>query len=256
MMIEEVAYQIRTEVFEGPFDLLLKAIDDGQVDIYRVSIAGITASYFDYWKQQEPPLLPAADFLVMAAYLVELKSRALLPTREELIVVEEDMGEIEDSLVRHIQEYQVYKQVAQDLKERKQFFERVYGRHEGDEQEKEIALVDVSLRDLVVAFKKVYDEAASRDQVVSIKAEEITLDSRIIEIKRLLAGRKDGLPFEDLFLRKTRLEIVVTFLAILELAKQHCIAIMQGRRFGSILIFAADMLRPIIEEQLDGTNAG
>lgn len=254
-MIEEVAYQIRIDVFEGPFDLLLKAIDDRRIDIYRVSIAQITASFFEYWQQQEPPLLLASDFLVMAAYLIELKSRALLPAREELFIEPENMGEVEASLLQHIQEYQAYKQVALDLRERKETFARVYARHEGEEEEKEIALVDVSLRDLVLAFKKVYDEAASREQVVSIEAEESTMEDRIIEVKRLLAGRKDGLPFEDLFLRKTRLEIVVTFLAILELAKQRCIAIMQGRRFGSILIFAADMMRPIVEEPLDGTSA-
>jgi segregation and condensation protein A len=253
-MIEEVAYQIRIDVFEGPFGLLLKAIDDGQMDIYRVSISQITASYFEYWKQQEPPLLLASDFLVMAAYLVELKSRALLPVREE-IVIEENLAEVEDSLVRHIQEYQVYKKLALELRQRKEVFEKIYARHEGEEEEKEIALVDVSLRDLVLAFKRVYDEAAGREKVVQIQAEEITLEDRIIEIKRLLAGRKDGLPFEDLFIRRTRLEIVVTFLAILELAKQRCIAIMQGRRFGSILVFAAEMLRPIVEEPFDGAIA-
>ena len=67
--------------------------------------------------------------------------------------------------------------------------------------------------------------------------EEITLDDRIAEIKRLIVGCRDGLPFENLFIRRTRLEVVVTFLAILELAKQQAIAIRQGLRFGSILIF-------------------
>jgi len=243
-MTEELAFQIKIDVYEGPFDLLLKAIDEGQIDIYRVSLSQITSSYFEYWKAEEPNLLLASDFLYMAAYLIELKSRGLLPYREET-VLEEEVLKVENSLLAHIQEYEVYKKLAQSLKQRKEIFERIYGRHEGEKQEKEIELKDVSLRDLALAFKRVYDEAAERERVVPIPAEEITLEDRIVEIKRLVAGRRDGLPFEDLFLRKTRLEIVVTFLAILELAKQRFITITQGRRFGSILIFATGIYNGI-----------
>lgn len=245
-MTEELAYQVKIDVYEGPFDLLLKAIDDGQVDIYRVSLAQITASYFEYWKAEEPDLLLASDFLYVAAYLIELKSRGLLPYQEEETQEENILG-IEESLIAHIQEYEIYKKVAQGLKERKEIFERVYGRHEGEPCESDIELVDVSLRDLVLAFQKVYREAAEREKVMPIQAEEITLDERIIEIKRMIAGRKDGLPFEDLFVRRTRLEVVVTFLAILELAKQKFICISQSRRFGSILIFAVEFYDGIAE---------
>lgn len=239
-MTEELAYQIDIDVFKGPFDLLLKAIDEGGVDVYQVSISEITSTYFEYWKQEEPELVLASDFLYMAAYLLELKSKSLLPAKEE-IVDEEAMLGIEESLVSHIQEYEVYKSLAQTLRQRKEIFEKVYGRHEGEEEEKEIELVDVSLRDLVLAFKRVYSEAARREQVIPIEAEEITLEDRVIEIRRMLAGRRDGVPFEDIFIRKSRVEIVVTFLAVLELAKQKFIRIVQGRRFGSILIFAREI---------------
>jgi len=242
-MTEEIVYQIKIDVFEGPFGLLLKAIDDGQIDIFRVSIAQITASYFEYWKIEEPNLLLASDFLYMAAYLIEFKSRELLPFKEERVEEENILG-LEESLVAHIQEYQVYKKVAEGLKQRKMLYERIYARHEGEPMESEIQLVDVSLRDLVLAFQKVYKEAADREKVIPIQAEEISLEDRIVEIKRMIAGRKDGLPFEDLFIRRTRLEVVVTFLAMLELAKQRFICIAQGRRFGSILIFAnSDFIR-------------
>ncbi len=250
-MTEELAYQVKIDVYEGPFDLLLKAIDDGEIDVYRVSLAQITASYFEYWKAEEPDLLLASDFLYMAAYLIELKSRGLLPYQEET-AAEESMFAVEESLVQHIQEFEVFKRIAQDLKERKAVFERIYGRHEGESQESDIELVDVSLRDLVQAFQKVYREAAEREKVGLIRAEEITLEDRIIEIKRMVAGRKDGVPFEDLFIRKTRLEVVVTFLAILELAKQRFILITQSRRFGSILIFACQLAERM-EEIADGT---
>ena len=237
-------YQIEIDTFVGPFDVLLKAIDEGQIDIFHISITQITSSYFDYWRETQPDLVLASDFLTMAAYLLELKSKALLPTREEA-AEEEDMEQIEESLVSHIQEYEVFKNLAKTLKERKEVFEKVYGRHEGEKMEKEFELVNVSLKDLVVAFKRVYDEAAKREKIVHIEVEEVSLEDRIVEIKRMLAGRKDGVPFEDIFIRRTRLEIVVTFLAILELAKQRFISLAQGRSFGSILIFA----RGIIENE-------
>ena len=229
-------YQVKLDVFEGPFDLLLKAIDDGQLEVHRVSLSQIVSSYFAYWQAAERNLLAASDFVYMAAYLIELKSRGLLPAREEPQAIQELAG-VEESLISHIQEYAVYKQLALNLKERKEVFDRIYSRHEGEKVEGEIELKDVSLRDLVLAFQKVYNEAAEREKIVAITDEEITLEGRIAEIKRLIAGCGDGLPFENLFIRRTRLEVVVTFLAILELAKQQAIAIRQGLRFGSILIF-------------------
>jgi segregation and condensation protein A len=235
-MTEQVIYQIETEVYKGPFDVLIEAIDEGKIDIFQVSISQIVSSYFEYWRTQGTSLVYASDFLIMAAYLLEIKSKALLPAREEPM---ENMAEdIEQSLISHIQEYEIYKNLAQTLRKRKEVFERVYSRHEGEKMEKEIELVDVSLKDLVVAFKRVYDDAAKREKVVAIAAEEVTLDDRIIEIKRMVCGRSSGVPFEDIFIRRTRIEVVVSFLAILELAKQGVIRLMQGNRFGSILIFA------------------
>ena len=238
-MTETTAYQVKIDVYEGPFDLLLKAIDDGQLEVHRVSLSQIVASYFAYWQAAERNLLAASDFVYMAAYLIELKSRGLLPAREEPQAAQELAG-VEDSLISHIQEYAVYKQLALNLKERKAVFDRIYSRHEGERVEGEIELKDVSLRDLVLAFQKVYNEAAEREKIVAITDEEITLEGRIAEIRRLLAGGGGGLPFENLFIRRTRLEVVVTFLAILELAKQQAIAIRQGLRFGSILIFSGE----------------
>jgi len=251
-MTEELAYQIKIDVFEGPFDLLLQAINDGKIDIYHVSLSQITASYLEYWRMAFPDLIAASDFIYMAAYLIELKSRSILPHKEEP-ELEEEILKVEASLLSHIQEYEVYKKLAQSLRQRKEIFERIYGRHEGEAQEKEFELVDVSLRDLVLAFQRVYAEAAERERVVPIEAESITLEDKIIEIKRRVAGRKDGLPFEDLFLSKTRLEIVVTFLAILELAKQRFISIRQGRGFGSILIFAVGLIEE--ERIVDGIRS-
>lgn len=238
MITAEVNYQVKTEVFAGPFELLLKAIDDGQVDIFRVSLAQITAAYIDYWRRQAPSLVLAGDFLYLAAYLVEQKARGLLPTREEQTAEAEETAVLEEALLAHLQEYQLFKQVALGLKERKDVFARIYSRHEGEPVDSEIDLVDISLRDLVVAFQKVYHEAARREKIVEIAAEEVSLEERIAEIRRLVANRADGLPFIELFIRQTRLEVVVTFLGILELTKQRFIRITQDRRFGTIMVFA------------------
>ena len=145
----------------------------------------------------------------------------------------------------------MFKQLALNLKDRKSVFAKIYSRHEGEKVHSEIALVDVSLRDLVVAFQKVYREAANREKIFAITSEELTLEERLAEIKQILGQRNDGIPFEDLFLRKTRLEVVITFLAILELAKQREIQIKQGGRFGSIQIFAAVAVDVPAEERVE-----
>jgi len=231
----QLDYKIEQEVYTGPFDLLLKAIDHNEVDIFNVSISQIVDSYFAYWRTEKQDLLHASDFLIMAALLLELKSKQLLPKKEELIL-EEELGDIEGSLLAHIQEYELYQGLAQTLKERKNVFEKVYGRHEGEAMEKDIELKDVSLQDLVVAFKKAYDTAAKRHGVATIEEEEITLEQRIEEVKRLVAANPSGIPLVDIFVRGSRLEVVVTFLAMLELAKQRFIRIVQGGRFEQITI--------------------
>lgn len=248
-MTHDTAYQVELEVYTGPFDLLLKAIDEGQIGINQVSLAHITATYFTYWQKEQPDLVLASDFLIMAAYLLELKTKSLLPVRAEL-VADEEMANLEESLVSHLQEYQIFKNMAQTLKERKEIYERVYGRHEGEAREKEFQLMDISLKDLVVAFKKVYDDAVKREKVVPIQAEEVSLDVRIEEVRKLLTSRREGVPFIEIFIRKTRLEIVVTFLAILELAKQRFLRITQDRRFSTILIFSRE-----VYEEIYGNNA-
>jgi segregation and condensation protein A len=233
--MQSTVYEVETEVFTGPFDLLLKAIDEGQVDVFKVSVSRIIAAFFDAWKKETVSLIFSSDFLIMAAYLLEMKSKALLPavaTEKE----EEMLGSLEESLLLHLQEYEAYKKIAQTLRQRKEVFEKIYGRHEGEAQEKEIELVDVSLKDLVQAFKRVYDQAAKREKIIPISSEEVTLEQRVQEIKDLLTSRSEGVPFIDIFIRKTRLEIVVTFLAVLELAKQNFLRVVQDRRFSEIMI--------------------
>lgn len=236
-MSNDVAYQVNLDTFTGPFDVLLKAIEEGEIDIFNISLSQITASYFDYWKRIEPPLVLAADFLTMAAYLLEYKSKRMLPINEELIIVEDDPSNIESSLMAHLEEYAFYKNVAVTLKQKKEIFEKIFARHEGESVEKEFELKDVSLKDLVFAFKKIYDAAQKRDSIRTIADEEITLEMRIAEIKALIEDKKGVVALDEIFFRGTRIEIVVSFLAILELAKQGFIRIAQDKRFEMIYLF-------------------
>ncbi|MCX5726757.1 MAG: segregation/condensation protein A [Candidatus Saganbacteria bacterium] len=235
-------YYVKIEAFEGPFDLLLHLINEGKVDIYAVSLDQITKGYLDYLKLlKELNIVVASEFLLMAAFLLEMKSRALLP-KEEQPAAEESLEELESTLLERLFEYKMFKGLAEKLKRRKEVFQNAYSRYslevEGTfDEEREIFLTDVTLKDLIYAFKKVWDVVEARGEVREIAEEHITVGERIKEILDRIKGRKSGLPFEEMFTRFTKLEVIVTFLAILELAKQRAILIRQGENFGSILIF-------------------
>jgi segregation and condensation protein A len=173
----------------------------------------------------------------MAAYLLEYKSKRLLPINEEIIIEQDQQSDIESSLMAHLEEYAFYKNVAVALKQKKEIFERVYARHEGESIEKEFELQDLSLKDLVIAFKKIYEAAQKRDSIRTISDEEITLEKRIEEICALLESRSTGVALDEIFFVGSRIEIVVSFLAILELAKQGFLRIAQDQRFQTIYLF-------------------
>lgn len=234
-------YVVKLDAFEGPFDLLLHMIDEGKVDIYTISVTQIITGYLAYLKvMKELDIAIASEFLLMAAYLIEMKSRMLLPVEvrpEEA----QDMEEIEKTLLERLHEYKVFKGLAEQLKGRKEEFGRAYSRYTADEpvmeEERDVFLSDVTLRDLVSAFQRIWKKVEEKGEVHEIANDNITLPEKIEEIKQKLIGKPDGLPFEELFGRMVKIEIVVTFLAVLELARQHLIQIRQGEIFGSILIF-------------------
>jgi len=234
-------YYVKLPAFEGPFDLLLHLIDEGKVDIYNVSITQIVAGYVEYLKaMKDLDIVVASEFLVMAAYLLEMKSRMLLPV-EPKPEDQEGIEEIEQTLLERLHEYKVFKDLAERLRERKEVFGRVYLRKTAEDDAsdacRDVFLSDVTLRDLVVAFQKIWKEAGTKPPTIEIVDENITVSTKIKEILSKISGKPEGVPFEEMFTRLVRLEIVVTFLAILELARQRMIGIKQGDIFGSIRIF-------------------
>jgi segregation and condensation protein A len=236
------SYKVKQDVFEGPFDLMLAMIDKGEIDLYRVSLSQITQGFIEYIKTIEKMnIVIAGEFLLMAAYLLEMKSKMLLPqpvAAEE----EEELVNVEEELLKRLAEYKVYKGLAQSLKDRKEVFQKVYTRYSpGEELEgREIFLVDVSIKDLVSAFKRVWDIAESREKTGEIIAETFSVKDKIEEILARIDNNPNGLNFSSLFERYIKGEIIVTFLAILELIKRKIVRIMQGESFGEIFIFMAE----------------
>lgn len=235
------SYKVKLDVFEGPFDLLLSMIDKKEIDLYKVSLAQITGGFLEYiHKMERLNMLVAGEFLLMAAYLLEMKSRMLLPQMPAL-AQDEDLISVEEELLQRLAEYKIYKGLAQSLKERKEVFQRVYARYTPEEAsaDQEIFLVDVTLKDLVLAFKRVWDVAESREKTEEIIGDSFSVKDKIFEIMGKVKSSSKGITFDSLFERFVKAEIIVTFLAILELIRQKLIKIMQNESFGQIYIFWA-----------------
>ncbi|MFC1496132.1 segregation and condensation protein A [Candidatus Margulisiibacteriota bacterium] len=232
-------YNIKTETYEGPFDLLMAAIKEGRIDVYDVSLSKITLEYLAYLRQVSIlNLNHAAEFMLMLACLVEMKSKKLLP-QPPVIELKLKEEELELDLAKHIQEYNVYKQLAHKLRGHKETFARIYSRYHFNEKKEAspiVKLKGVSLEDLVSAFQRVWEEAREEEEIKAITDDPVTLPERIEEIRVILSHSSGRIHFEKLFIRRTRLEIVVTFLAILELTRQNYVNLIQGEEFGEIYI--------------------
>jgi segregation and condensation protein A len=233
------SYKLKLDVFEGPFDLLLAMIDKGELDLFKVSLTQITAGFLEYIRtMQKYNIVIAGEFLLMAAYLLEMKSKMLLPEvpkAEE----QEDLLAVEEELLQRLAEYKLYKGLANSLRERKDVFQKVYTRYKPEEalEDREIFLVEVSMKDLVAAFKRVWDIAESREKTSEITLEVFSVKEMISAILEKINNKPEGVSFESLFVRYIKAEIIVTFLAILELMKQKMVRIMQNDTFGEIYIY-------------------
>ncbi len=221
--------RFRLPVFEGPLDLLLYLIQKNELSITDIPIVEITAQYEAYLEaMRELDLDVAADFILMAATLVHIKSRMLLP------VVREEGGEpAEDPrqpLVEQLLEYQRFKEVARLLEERQAVSTAQFARAPGESEEPDYGGFEVDLYDLVEALQRVLKRAADRKERL-VFVPEITLASRINDVLERLEHH-GSLLFVELFdASMTRHHVIVTFLAILELARQRVIRIFQEGPF-------------------------
>ena len=235
----EDLYSVKLPVFEGPLDLLLHLIRENKVDIYDIPISLITGQYLHYiGVMKELDLEIAGEFIVMAATLIHIKSRMLLPADEEAPL--EEMEDPRLELVQRLLEYQGYKDAASILKEKEDEALKLFVREktefdeEKTEEQQELYLFDINLFDLLGAFKKILDNAPP--EVRTITKETLTVKDRIMHIAEMLESI-DTIRFEDLFADTTsRVELIVTFLALLELLRLGMARVYQEKEFGSIWV--------------------
>lgn len=245
-------YSVKIETFEGPLDLLLHLINQAEVDIYDIPVAAITDQYLEYiHAMQELELDVASEYLVMAATLLMIKSKMLLPKHEEELFEDEWAGEEEDpreELMFRLIEYRKYKEVAVELKEKEQHRSLIHTKPPedldpfiSDEEKREIAIKGVTLFDMLSAYQKLIKrKQLQAPRTSTVKSQEYSIEERIQEVMESLSRFHGQCRFDQLFTRVERPHIVVTFLAILELMKTKSIRCEQSDNFQDIMIYSIE----------------
>lgn len=228
---------VRVQLFEGPLDLLLHLIKKNEVDIYDIPIAVITEQYIEYLEfMKDIDLQIVGEYLVIAAELSLIKSRMLLPKP----VIEEDETDPRAELVKRLIEYQKYKDAASDLIERPILGRDVFKRDfDGSEAvvEEEIELVPVSLWALIETFREFYNRRSHLwTEDIVYEVESVTIEEKIHEITSRLLERRTMKFTEFLDDCSSKFDLVLTFLAILELARMENIRVSQESHEGDIII--------------------
>jgi segregation and condensation protein A len=234
-------YRVKISEFEGPLDLLLHLIKELNIDIHDIKVEEITKQYLDYIRAMEVLNLSiASEYLVMAAELIEMKSRSLLPHAKETLDddYEEDARE---ALIKKLIDYKQYKEMTSTLKEWENIRQQVYTKipsNVGEYSDKKIIENNngLSLTDLLEAFQKLLDRREFHKPLKTRYASnEISIGERINSIREMLKTNKKIL-FGDLFDIFTKEYVVVTLLSILEMAKQQELIIKQENHFDKIYI--------------------
>ena len=229
---------LKIDNFEGPLDLLLHLIKENKMDLLNLKIEKIIEEYLEFIeKMEEMNLDIASGYLVMASELIEMKSKLLLPRQEKEEETEEDPKE---KLINRLVEYQKYKELTKDFrqleKERKEIHTKL---PENLKEYKENGIVitntNVTLDDLLNAFQKFLERKKQEEPLnTKITKKEISVEERILSIRNILNKQKK-VNFLEFFDVLTKEYVVVTFLAILEMAKKNEIKITQESKFGEII---------------------
>lgn len=234
-------YQVELDVFQGPLELLYQLVKKDKIEISEISLAKVTNQYLEYIDtMQNFDLDLASEFMVIAAELIEIKVRTLLPQNKEK---KEETEKTEKSLVERLQEYHVFKQVSKTLASYKKngegaFIQLVIE----DEQEKTEDLdLKLELTDLIKAYQEVL---ASKEELTEtekhqgqIIPEKINIQDKINELIHKLRKSPQGLSFQELITNvQNKMEIVVSFLSVLELAKLGDLSLKQDKLFADITL--------------------
>ncbi|MDD2707806.1 MAG: segregation/condensation protein A [Verrucomicrobiae bacterium] len=238
-------YKVQLEVFEGPLDLLLYLIKKNEVDIYHIPIAKITSQYLEYLTMMKL-VVPdvAGEFVVMGATLMYIKSRMLLPADQQQVDPEEPADEMDPrwELIRQLVEYKKFKDAAATLQQREFMKEGMFSRQEREKgasfmpDSGSMMLGELSVFDLLNAFNQVLKRVSEPEDVREISEERFTVSDKIDFIRKAMSV-ENRTPFTQLFDgAASRFEIIVTFLAMLELIRLKHLRVEQEGPFGEIMV--------------------
>lgn len=243
MQLEESPYKVTLGVFEGPLDLLLHLIRSNEIDIYDIPIAKVTEQYLAYLSLMETlDLEIAGEWLVMAAALLEIKSRMLLPEdpKEE---IDEEPCDPRVELVERLIEYEKFKGAAEIFREREAEQARVFamGAVELDfDLRPTFDLSDITAVDLLAALQRILSDV-DEEPVTSIQRRKVSVRMRMREVFKKVSEAAGQMQFVDLFDDvSNRVEVVITFLALLELLRQKKLSVKQSRAFAPISIVVVE----------------
>ncbi len=229
-------YEVETGVYEGPLPLLVELAKTGLIDVFIIKLVDLTGQYLAFLKSSGIDVNQLSEPLPLLGQLIAIKARGLLPNPNAPQEEEEVPVSLEE-LERRLKEYEQFKTVAQLLSElhalQQKHFTRLASEQPSTAQDSETPF-EVGITDLMGAFAKVLEKAAV--PVYEVKVEPWTVEMKVQELKTQLFIKR-SLRFLDLFTPdKTKLELVVTFLALLELMRQRLIHAVQEKQFGDILI--------------------
>lgn len=231
-----MSYKIKLEIFEGPLDLLLYLVKKDHLNIYDIPIAKVTGQYLEYIELMRLlDLNIAGEFLVMAATLLQIKSKMLLPAEED--AAQEVQEDPRAELVKRLLEYEKFKEIAQDLREREARQQEVFKRPKvaGSEESPDESEVyfEASLFDLISAFSQALEDVP-KELFYQVVKDEFTVEEKIHQILHLMLT-EDRVQLSTLFAQaKSKIEIIVTFLAILELIRMKEIVAVQKGLFNEV----------------------
>ena len=238
-----MGYKVKLDQFDGPFDLLVYLIEHAQMSIYDIRVSQITTQYLDYIEQmKKQDIAVGSEFMVLAAMLIELKSRMLLPRPK----VAEGTEEVEDprkELVQKLLEYKKFKRASELLADQEERMLHIYTKPQEDLTEytkQPDEILNMDLNQFVKAFhlflirKRRLEEV--RKTYARVERQRMTIENRIQQMKDRLLER-ERLTFRELLMGATsRYDVVVTFMSLLELLKQHAVTAQQDVRYGEITV--------------------
>ncbi|WP_209122506.1 segregation/condensation protein A [Alkalihalobacillus sp. BA299] len=246
-----IQYSVKLDAFEGPLDLLLHLIKQAEVDIYDIPVAKITDQYMQYIRtMQELQLDIASEYLVMAATLLAIKSKMLLPKQQEEWdddgeSFEADEEDPREELMMRLIEYRKFKEAAMELQERQVERSLIHTkppvnleRYFPKEERKEVRLKGITLFDMLDAYQTMLKRKKMQAPVAkTVRGQEYSIEARMGEIMEDLVRTGGKRNFYSLFPVRERAHIVISFLALLELMKKNAIICEQENNFSDIMIY-------------------